>query len=420
KYLVAFVQQDNKWDKGWLKAQLQQRLPDYMIPSLWVQMESFPLSSNGKVDRRALQLHQFTDAPPISELDAADPIEDILLSLWRQYLPIPVTIDDDFFEAGGNSLMAMNMVAAVRRALKIDLSVSTFFKMPTVAKLAACIKPLTADISQKAEDVPSEDAEGESLPLSYGQDNFWLIDQMGESLAYYLPFAFRIQGELDVLALNAAIRTILQRHKPLRTTIQGEGENMHGLLLPSEDWTLTQLEDAFEPDKLAELIQQPFNLHEDYMLRAWLIQHTPEDHSLLFVIHHIAFDAWSKTVFLEELWSAYHAFVSGSPLTLPPLSVSYTHYARSQKSNAHRAIDKLKYWKGKLQDFSPLQVPRDHFLASAHTEGAIKRFTISSRLLGKIKALSRRQGATDFMTLLAGFKVLLHRYSSQEDILVGT
>src|SRR5690606_41493396 len=115
--------------------------------------------------------------------------------------------------------------------------------------------------------------------------------------------------------------------------------------------------------------------------RACLIQHTPEDHSLLFVIHHIVFDAWSKTVFLEELWAAYHAFVSGLPLTLPPLSITYTHYARSQKSNAHRALDKLEYWKGKLQDFSPLQLPRDHFLASSHTEGAIKRLDRKSTRL---------------------------------------
>src|SRR5690606_21161422 len=158
----------------------------------------------------------------------------------------------------------------------------------------------------------------------------------------------------------------------------------------------------------------------DFMLRAWLFSAAPNENTLLFVVHHVAFDAWSKHIFLEELWSGYHAFITNTPLLLPPLTTNYRTYALRQRSEPEFILQKLTYWKDKLQGFSTLQLPKDHFAPKEPTEGGSKTFFIPPDLLAQIRDLSRHQGATVFMTFLAAFKVLLHRYSSQEDILVGT
>ena len=420
RYLVAFIQLSALLSTKSLRAQLQDCLPDYMIPNLWIQLDELPLTPNGKLDRQALQAYEVVDGADAPFTNIIDPLEASLLSLWQKYLPTPhIGVDDDFFELGGNSLMAMSLVAALRRERKLDLNVSTFFQQPTIAKLAHWIEAMPDSGTGQVERETGSQTAG-AYPLSYGQESFWLIDQLGESRAYHLPLVLRVAGELNVEALTWSIRKLLQRHEALRTTLRGEKNEKHQYLLSANDWRFAPAAQELHPDTLEELISQPFDLSSDFMLRAWLFSAAPNENTLLFVVHHVAFDAWSKHIFLEELWSGYHAFITNTPLLLPPLTTNYRTYALRQRSEPEFILQKLTYWKDKLQGFSTLQLPKDHFAPKEPTEGGSKTFFIPPDLLAQIRDLSRHQGATVFMTFLAAFKVLLHRYSSQEDILVGT
>ena len=422
KYLVAFVQLSGSLNTKSLQAQLRAVLPDYMIPNHWVQLDDFPLTSNGKVDRQALQTLEPEDALGTLKSTLTDPVEAALWDLWTRHLPTqPVSVDDDFFNLGGNSVMAMRLVAAIRRELKCDLRVSIFFQQSNIAQLARWIKSMPNGVGEKTEFTIDHDEQPEQSPgLSYGQESLWLIDQLGQGKAYHLTIALRVEGDLDREALTLSIRNLIQRHEPLRTTIRGPEDAKQPYHLCSDDWDFARAEEGLQPRDLDDLIKQPFDLSRDFMIRAWLLPVNTKENTLLFVIHHIAFDAWSKSIFLDELWKGYHAFTTKSPLTLQPLPLDYTTYALRQKSSSNAFTPKLAYWKDKLKGFSPLQLPKDHVASDDPMEGTTKTFSIPGDLLTKIKNFSRGQGATTFMTLLTAFKILLHRYSSQEDILIGT
>src|SRR5690606_32057484 len=171
-----------------------------------------------------------------------------------------------------------------------------------------------------------------------------------------------------------SIRKLLQRHEALRTTLRGEKNEKHQYLLSANDWRFAPAAQELHPDTLEELISQPFDLSSDFMLRAWLFSAAPNENTLLFVVHHVAFDAWSKHIFLEELWSGYHAFITNTPLLLPPLTTNYRTYALRQRSEPEFILQKLTYWKDKLQGFSTLQLPKDHFAPKEPTEGGSKTF----------------------------------------------
>src|SRR5690606_20857815 len=147
--------------------------------------------------------------------------------------------------------------------------------------------------------VQTPKAKPRNFPLSFGQESLWLVDQMGQSPAYHLPIALCIEGDLDIEALTWSLRNLLRRHEALRTTIRGTEDQKHQHLLPVDDWKLTHLQGEGHQETLAELIGLPFDLSDDYMLRAWLIEVANSKNILLLAVHHIAFDAWSKHILLE-------------------------------------------------------------------------------------------------------------------------
>src|SRR5690606_35245868 len=238
KYLVAFVQLSGSLNTKSLQAQLRAVLPDYMIPNHWVQLDDFPLTSNGKVDRQALQTLEPEDALGTLKSTLTDPVEAALWDLWTRHLPTqPVSVDDDFFNLGGNSVMAMRLVAAIRRELKCDLRVSIFFQQSNIAQLARWIKSMPNGVGEKTEFTIDHDEQPEQSPgLSYGQESLWLIDQLGQGKAYHLTIALRVEGDLDREALTLSIRNLIQRHEPLRTTIRGPEDAKQPYHLCSDDW----------------------------------------------------------------------------------------------------------------------------------------------------------------------------------------
>ena len=430
KQLVGYVIAEGAFDREAVMGFLREKLPEHMIPFLWVEMEHFPLTLNGKIDRKALpeadtgilQSRQF-EAPRTAR-------EAQLAGIWQRLLGIEkIGIHDDFFVLGGHSLLAMRAIAAVRKEMELELSIRELFTFPTVAQLAVKLEPESKGLPQPALECRLRP---DHIPLSYNQQSLWLIHQLEGSVQYHIPMILRFRGRLDEGALAAALQTIVNRHEVLRTVIAEVDGRGYQKVRDQDLWQLEVLDSHHlgETSKaetlqraITRLIQVPFDLGRDHMLRASLIMLSTEDHVLVLTMHHIASDGWSSSLLRKELVSIYEAYSRGRPMPLAPLSVQYIDYALWQRAylQGNFLEEKLGYWKGKLKDLSPLQLPTDFPRPSVQsTRGSILRFTLDPGLTAGLQALGHSQNATLFMTLLAAFKVLLYRYSGQEDLCVGT
>ena len=283
----------------------------------------------------------------------------------------------------------------------------------------------------------------EHIPLSFSQERLWYIDQLEGSVQYHLPAILRLNGNVDKSALSRALQMIISRHEVLRTTFhENNGRPFQFIkayepgLTPSphrlngDDWQI-HFTDGFtyqnDPERLqrfiTELIVRPFDLSKDYMMRADLITLTDQECIFVVTLHHIAADAWSLPVIIKEVAELYSAYTSGRSGTQDPLPIQYADFAVWQRKHLQGdAMDKkMAYWKNKLVGVVPLKIPVDYTRPSVRsTRGAVSAFEIDRDLTASLKSLGNQHGASLFMTLLAAFKLLLHRYSGQEEISVGT
>ncbi len=415
-----------------LAAFLRQKLPDYMVPAVFVHLDALPLTPNGKVDRRALP------APDASTLGLAtryvpprNPAEAALAAIWAEILDVEqIGVHDNFFELGGHSLLATRVISRIRAAFAVALPLRSLFQEPTVAGLATCIGHIQADAKvDKIEPAPRED----HLPLSFAQQRLWLLDQLGTGEAYHIPIALALQGPLDVDALARTLTEIVRRHESLRTTFTaGDGEPQQ-VIHPPAPVPLPLVDLSHLPGEAQQVevqrmtreeLQQPFNLASDLMLRAKLLRLRHQEHVLLLTQHHIATDGWSIGVLGRELAVHYETFTQGAASPLPELTIQYADFAHWQRQWLQGVVleTQLEYWRGQLADAPPLlALPTDHARPAVQTfHGAFEWWTMDAALTQQLAALSRQAGATLFMTLLAAFKVLLARYSGQKDIVVGT
>ena len=412
-----------------LRLKLLDRLPEYMVPSELVALQYLPLTSNGKVDRKFLSDWEDIERKRLINYEAPATAAEIKLAdIWQRLLSVErVGLHDNFFELGGHSLLATRVVSAVRKDLEVELSVKDFFIYPTVGKLAAYL----AD-QKKGLVLPAIVAEErpERTPLSYSQERLWFIDQLEGSVQYHMPAVFRLKGQLDIAALDHALHSIVQRHEVLRTLLEHQQGAAYQRVLTDNTWKLTVTEnDHYSQDPFAlqshitSLTHAPFDLANDYMLRAELIRLSADEYILVLVMHHIASDGWSVSVVVKELIEGYRARTSGREPVLEKLPVQYADYAIWQRRwLTGEVLDKqLDYWKEQLGGTEVLNLPTDYQRPAVQsTRGAMKWFSIDNELLRQVQQLAQQQGTTLFMTLLATFKVLLHRYSGQEDICVGT
>ena len=402
---------------------LETQLPDYMIPAELTPLHALPLTANGKVDRRSLSAQQITITPPVDEYRAPAPgIETQLAAIWQQLLELPdIGSNHNFFRLGGHSLLATRVVSAVRKQLSIELTVRDLFDHPTIAQLAA-------HLQRHQRSVQSEMTATERpalIPLSYSQERLWFIDQLEGSVQYHMPAAFQLTGTLNTATLANALRTIVNRHEVLRTVFLQEGTTVRQHILDEDKWQLQEVDGRNFPDNktlqtyIDDLISIPFNLSADHMLRVHLIALGAEEHILVLCMHHIAADGWSLSVMVKELLALYNQ----DTCTLEPLPVQYADFAiwQRQQRSGERGDKQLAYWKQQLADVSVLQLPADfERLAATSTRGDLVSFQIGTALTSQLHALARQQDCTLYMLLLAAFKVLLYRYSGQEDITVGS
>ncbi|PSL44170.1 non-ribosomal peptide synthase protein (TIGR01720 family)/amino acid adenylation domain-containing protein [Chitinophaga niastensis] len=428
KRLAAYVVPRGNFEKEAILAYLADKLPEYMVPSLLVALEQLPLTTNGKIDRKALPDAEGNTPVTNSYIPPRNETEQILADIWQELLEVErVGVHDNFFELGGNSLLAMRVISLLRKRLHKEVSLDAIFLYVRLADLALHIRQEATPLLSPAITITARPSR---IPLSYSQERLWFIDQLEGSVQYHIPLVLRLKGRLQQDALIRAFKTIIDRHEVLRTVIVQTDGIAYQQVREGDQWTLHTINAATWNDDEAELqskiqalITQPFDLAADHMLRAYLLELTDTEHLLVITAHHIAFDGWSGDILVRELAELYNAFVAGKAATQPRLPFQYADYAIWQRSYLSGKVlsAHLDYWSDKLSGVSPLQLPVDHprpFIQS--TNGAAVLCGIEDELYIQLQALSAGEGTTLFMTLLAAFNVLLHRYSGQEDICVGS
>ena len=439
KQLVGYVVVD-AYDESWtdrVRAFLEQRLPEYMIPAFFVRLERIPLLPNGKLDRRSLPLPDLSRLPSGPGFVAPrTPIEEIVAGIWSELLGVErVGVGDNFFHLGGHSLLATQVMTRVRAAFNIEVPLRALFETPTVDHLAQCIRA-AQEQTRSGRSLPltpmDPEARARGIPLSFAQQRLWFLDQlMPGSSAYNIPGMLRVSGKLNFDAIRKAFTEIVRRHETLRTRFESVDGTPLQIIDPPGAFPVQVLDlshlDAqareSEAQRLAaEETARPFDLRAGPVLRATVLRLDEEDHVLLLSIHHIAGDGWSVAVFMHELGVLYDAYCTGKPPALPGLPIQYADFAVWQRQWLQGEIldAQLAYWREKLADPQLLELPTDRpRSALQHFEGATQAFTISKAVTEQLRMLSRREGATLFMTMLAAFKVLLRRWTGQDDIIVG-
>ena len=434
--LVAYVVAvpDAPIESATLKAYLQERLPDYMVPSAFVQLAALPLSPNGKVDRRALpvpsdqqwQIHADT---------ARGPIEEAVAEIVAEVLDHErVGIHDDFFELGGHSLAAARVIARLRDVFGLDLPVKALFEGPTVGDVAARIEQARPEAERIGSPPLVPRAENELPLLSFAQERLWFLDQMGTAgVAYHVEHALRLDGSLDVDALERSVTSVIARHEALRTTFETvDGKPAQNVREPQPfrfaHVDLSTVVEAARHAALREHVaadaRRPFDLARGPLVRGSLARLAPTLHVGVFTLHHIVTDGWSMGVLIREIGDAYAAHLAGRSPAWEPLPVQYPDYAVWQRRWLHGSVldAHLRYWRGRLgqlPDGVRLATDRPRPPVQSHRGGAVP-FHVPSDVAQALQALGLAEGTTLFMTLLAAFKVLLARYTGQTDLVVGT
>ena len=437
KRVVAYIVagQESRPGINELRIHLKSRLPDYMIPSAFVYLDALPLTSHGKIDRRALPAPD-AERPALAEafLAPRSGVEEMLASIWSDVLGVRVGVNDNFFELGGHSLLATQVMSRVREAFGIEIALRSLFEQPTVRELAETIEEGLAQGVGMLPRVAKAEREGNVMPLSFAQQRLWFIDQLEPgNPVYNTPRGVRLRGMLDIAALESALTTLVRRHEALRTTFRDlHGEpvqvigNAEPFIVTVED--LSGLPEETREEETRRLIrdevQRPFNLSTGPLMRARLLRLSTEDHILLLSMHHIVSDGWSMGVLIREVAALYEAYAVGAESPLKELSLQYGDYAVWQREWLQGEVldQQLSYWRKQLAGVPPvLQLPTDRLRPQVQTfRGAALPFKLSKELAEELRALSRREGVTLFMTLLAVLQTLLWRYTGEEDIAVGT
>ena len=416
-----------------LREYVRQKLPEYMLPAAIVELKEFPLTPNGKVDRRALPAPQLSRSDLETQFQPPrTPTEEILAGIWSAILKVDsIGVHDNFFHLGGHSLLAVRVISRIRVAFGAEVPLRLFFESATIAACAKLIEKGTRD--RKTPPLLRTSRNG-AVPLSFAQQRLWFLNELeGDSAFYNIPMAVRLRGELDVEALRKALETIITRHEVLRTTFTRVDEQPVQIISDTTNLAfgitdLTHLPGTRAEEEAKRLgateARQRFDLQAGLLLRARLLRLSTDDHVLCVTAHHIASDGWSIGIFVQELTELYESFLSGRAPRLPELPVQYADYAAWQRKWLDGEVldQQLSYWKERLRGIpAVLELPKDRPRPAVQTfQGAMMSTELGAELTKALNELSRQEGVTLFMTLLAAFQVLLWRYSSQDDIVVGS
>ena len=463
-YFIPEVADDSgvkKIEGAELRSYLLERLPQYMVPGIYIQLDKFPLTPSGKIDRKA-----FPEPPgerPTSLIEFVSPrnaVEEIVAGVWMEVLGIEkIGVHDNFFDLGGHSLKATQLLSRLRQTFDIDLALREVFEAPTVAGTSVAIStalaekqgesaapPITTITRDEISGLPTQ-----APPLSFSQQRLWFLEQLDPgNLAWNIPLFVRIKGDLDGDALSFSVNELIKRHEILRTTFDVV-DGLPNQIVTTEmakEFTIEEIQDGIDAGKSQDEIietacrnevQKPFDLETGPLFRIKLLRIESDDHILILTLHHIIADGWSLSILINELAGIYHLYSKvikdvdqkieefpdiGSLITLPELPIQYADFAVWQRGwlQGEALEQQMSYWKERLAGIPPvLDMPTDRPRPAVKTaNGASENFFFPPELSEKIISMARMEGVTPYMFLLAAFYVLLNKYSGQDDISIGT
>lgn len=417
QYLVSYYVADSEIDRSVLNAHLAERLPDYMIPSHYVWQESFPLTPNGKLDRKALPDPEL--AVSVVYVPPSNPIEEQLVSIWSSVLklaPETISVTANFFELGGHSLRATVAVNKIRKELQVEVSLRDFFRYSDIRSLSDFVH-LLEHLTETTIPVASDK---EHYVLSSAQKRLYFLQQFDpESITYNMPQVMRLRGKLDLMMLRSAFQGLVDRHESFRTRFEMQAEGPVQMIVEDIDFDLKVIEsDEAGAAALAKDFIRPFDLTQAPLLRAAIVKLKEEDHILMMDMHHIVSDGVSMQIFTREILSLYQGEV------LPSLRLQYKDYSVWQQGE--EAADKLqeerRFWLDQYQDVpESLNLPTDYPRPSIRNfDGGSVHFSLPRHETAGLKQLANDEGATMYMVVLTLFNVLLSRITNQHDVVIGT
>lgn len=425
--LVAYViAQKNSLDYS---GYLSEFLPAYMVPNYFIELDQFPLTPNGKIDRKSLPEIEMNQ-PSVLVPTTDSPLEEIIKGIWQEVLGTTVTSSDNFFSLGGHSLLATQVISRISRIFQITLPIRSLFQSPTVKELARDLDQILHTYQDEKEPIKRYYRTGK-LPLFPSQKRVWFLEQvLPFKHVYHLPFMLRVGGQLDKQGLSHAVCHLMKRHSALRTSFHQEDGVPYQLVADDSIISLDEMDvrSAIYPDQEAKLqiakeIEVPFSLDKAPLIRIKLYQLADDEYYLFFLMHHLIADGWSLSILSDELFQIYENILMEKDMDLPSLPLEPADYAihleELIESDGYKR--QLAYWKNKLAELPSLVLPTDFPRANEQSyEGNTFYYQLPISLSQDLKALSHEQGSTLYMVLLAAFQVLLNRYTGQKDIVVGS
>ncbi|WP_184190840.1 non-ribosomal peptide synthetase, partial [Chryseobacterium defluvii] len=418
-------------DKTVLREYLQSKLPDYMVPGYFVELEAIPLTPNGKIDRKSLPGVSGEDLIRREYVAPRNATEEKLSGIWSEVLGLEkVGVTDNFFELGGHSLMVAQVLNRIHRDLSKQISFQDFFTSPTIEGIT---KNLTGKDYTPIPQAPEED----SYPLTPSQHRLWVLSQLeGGSQAYNMPAVVILRGELHEEYFEKSFRTLIERHEILRTTFRSDKDSgsIRQYITPKEElhFTIEVLDftgknESEVEDYLQSANKEAFNLEKSPLIRASLLRRENEEHLFFLSMHHIIGDGWSTEVLVSEVVETYNRLLKGGYKEnekASELTIQYKDYAvwLEQEIRGDKYQKAESYWLEQFEGELPvLELPsyKSRPLIQTYNGDNISH-QFSRPFTDKLKKYSGQHGVTLFMTLMAGVKALLYRYTGQHDIIVGT
>ncbi|PKV11645.1 non-ribosomal peptide synthetase [Xanthomonas prunicola] len=410
---------------------LAQRLPDYMLPSAYVRLDALPLTPNRKLDRNALPVPDAgTQLDTQAHVPPHGPFEQTLAMVWAELLDCDrVGRQDSFFALGGHSLLAVRLASRLRSHFGVDVGLADIFAHPRLADFAGCVAAAAANTLPPILPVPRD----RPLPLSFAQQRLWFLSQLDPhtDLAYLVSTGVHLDGALDLPALRKALDRIVARHETLRTRIVASAGQPQQEVLPADTGFALRHSDLSALDDPASRVRQLCADERQTtfapgtaLVRGHLLRLAPQRHVLLITLHHLVCDGWSMGVLIEELGTLYSAYARQEHDPLPPLALQYADVAVWQRRWLEGDVlqRQLDYWRERLHDAPRLlALPTDHTRpARQDFHGDTIAFSLPAAVSAGLHTLSLHHGVTPFMTLLAAWALLLHRYSGQDEVVIGS
>jgi amino acid adenylation domain-containing protein len=432
RQLVAYIVARNGGTAANWQSFLQSKLPAYMIPAAFVELESLPMTTTGKVDRLALPKPQ----RELSDPDHVEltPTEEIVRSVWANVLRIDdFGIHASFFEIGAHSLLAIQVVMELRRILRIELPVTALFDHPTVSRLSRHIDELIARTLETVRPPIERVCRDGPLPLSFAQERLWRNESHAKSPENVNVMDLELKGDLNIACLERSFQELVRRHEVFRTTFHLVGDAPVQRIAPHRPFQLEVVDLTQRPGVEAEATRlalkekaDPFDFERGPLMRIKLLRLGTHRHRLIMALHHILYDIWSLPIFRRELSILYASFCQGQDSPLPELTVQLADFAVWQRKYLDRDSAALRahlaYWKKQLSGTLPLlRLPceRPSELKTASLDDVEAPFEISPELSASVRSLTRREGTTLFITFLTALKAVINLSTGQNDIMLG-